>query len=183
MTEQEIDERIKKFFSKERRQLLIEVERLIKQSSTSSSSSTVTIESVKSLIEKHTEQESEFITECISTTTSELEQSFANDLAAEKDKQTELQNQLEATNQMLHDTQSALEKESETVSSLNDILQDTQSALEKEAKTVTSLNDKLQAQQDSLTALNTLNDEYSKQIASFACSISYFLIYGHIIHG
>jgi DNA repair exonuclease SbcCD ATPase subunit len=150
MTDKEIDERIQKFFSKERRQLLIEVERLIKQSSTNSSSSAVTIEQVKSLIEKHTEQESTFISECISTATSELEQSFQNDLAAEKDKQTELQNQLEATNQMLHDTQSALEKE---------------------AKTVTSLNDKLQEQQDSLTALNTLNDEYSKQIASMAKEI------------
>lgn len=171
MTDKEIDERIQKFFSKERRQLLIEVERLIKQSSTSSSSSTVTIEQVKSLIEKHTEQESAFITQCISTATSELEQSFANDLAAEKEKQTELQKQLEATNQMLHDTQSALEKESETVSSLNDILQDTQSALEKESETVAKLNDKLQEQQDSLSALNTLNDEYSKQIASMAKEI------------
>jgi len=150
MTEQDVDERIKKFFSKERRQLLIEVERLIKLSSTNNSSSTVTIEQVKALIEKHTEQESAFITQCISTATSELEQSFQNDLTAEKDKQTELQNQLETTTQILSDAQSALEKETETVA---------------------SLNDKLQAQQDSLSALNALNDEYSKQIASMAKEI------------
>lgn len=172
MTDKEIDERIQKFFSKERRQLLIEVERLIKQSSTNSSSSTVTIEQVKSLIEKHTEQESEFITQCISTATSEVEQNFANDLATEKKTQAELQNQLEATNQMLLDTQAALEKETGKVASLNDILQDTQSALEKETKTVSSLNDKVQEQSDSLTALNTLNEEYSKQIASMAKEIA-----------
>jgi len=150
MTDKEIDERIQKFFSKERRQLLIEVERLIKQSSTNSSSSAVTIEQVKSLIEKHTEQESTFISECISTATSELEQSFQNDLAVEKDKQTELQIQLALVNQAFQDTQTALEKESATVQ---------------------SLNSQLQAQQNSLTALNTLNDEYSKQIASMAKEI------------
>lgn len=133
MTEQEIDERIKKFFSKERRQLLIEVERLIKQSSTSSSSSTVTIEQVKSLIEKHTEQESEFITECISTATSELEQSFQNDLAAEKDKQTELQKQLATISQVLQDTTSALEKEVEKSSSLQDKMQEQQESLKEDA--------------------------------------------------
>lgn len=150
MTDKEIDERIQKFFSKERRQLLIEVERLIKQSATSSSSSTVTMEQVKSFISKHMEQESEFITQSISTATSELEQRFATDLAAEKEKQTELQNQLDLANQILSDTQTALETETETVS---------------------NLSNKLQDQQDSLTALSTLNDEYSKQIASMAKEI------------
>ena len=146
MTDKEIDERIQKFFSKERRQLLIEVERLIKQSSTNSSSSTVTIKQVESLIEKHTEQESKFITQCISTATSEVEQSFAT----VKDKQAELQNQLDIANQTISDAQAALEKETETVS---------------------NLSNKLQEQQDSLTALSTLNDEYSKQIASMAKEI------------
>lgn len=150
MTDKEIDERIQKFFSKERRQLLIEVERLIKQSATNSSSSTVTMKQVESLISKHTEQESTFITQCISTATSEIEQSFASELAAEKEKQTELQNQLNLANQTISDAQSALEKETERVS---------------------DLSDKLLQQRDALNTLSTLNDEYSKQIASMAKEI------------
>lgn len=150
MTDKEIDERIQKFFSKERRQLLIEVQRLIKQASISNSS-TISLEKVEALISKHIEEESSFITQSIKATASELEQNFANDLAVEKDKQTELQKQLDLANQILSDTQSALEKEKEAVA---------------------SLDNKLLEQSDSLSALSTLNEEYSKQIASMAKEIS-----------